>query len=223
MSIRLPAIASAAALALALSACTATPVPEVLETSAVPAAASAPETGEATPTPAPDADSCDATGWTTPGMDQRAAREVRDRGSRLLAEGTVGHDAEGRIVTYTVAAGDAPDAIGQRLCIGNAGMLAELNHTRTIHPDQVLRIFRDPSLPEVPYYNPVNAPAGFQQIPYQRTLEAMGTAADADDVAAVRRMWTDTLSGMFYDEGLVARIQQQIDTGDPEVLRQLFS
>ncbi|MFD5214921.1 hypothetical protein [Microbacterium sp. NPDC058345] len=78
-------------------------------------------------------------------------------------------------------------------------------------------------LPEVLYFAPQDAPAGFAQIPYQRTLEAMGAAADAGDIAAVRRMWNDTLSGMFYNEKLVARIQKEVDVGDPEVLRQLFS
>lgn len=226
MNTRLLAIASAAALMLALTACTAQP-----DTNAAPRDGSpnpvevrrAPEAVEASPTPTLDPDSCDATGWTVAGMDQRVVREVRDRGARSLAAGTVGRDVEGRIVTYTVAEGDAPDAIGQRLCIRNALSLATLNHTSTIHPRQVLRIFRDPALPEVLYHAPQDAPGGFEQIPYQRTLEAMGAAADAGDVATVRRMWNDTLSGMFLDEELVARIQKEVDAGHPEVLQQLFS
>lgn len=216
-----------AAASILLTACNPAPMPSASPQAGAASPAPARE-AEATPTQAPstppiDPDSCDATGKTTAGMDQRVTFPVRDRGTRDLAAGTVGEDASGAIVTYTVAAGDAPDAIGARLCIGNGQSLAELNHTRSIHPGQVLRIFRDPSLPEIPYYNPLEAPEGFQQAPYQNTLEAMGRAADAGDVAAVRRMWSQKLSGMFSDPELVRRIQQLVDAGDPKTLQQLFS
>ncbi|GAA3946942.1 hypothetical protein [Microbacterium soli] len=223
MSIRPLAVLSATAVALALTACTAPPTPAA--TSAPPPAEAAEVVTAPTPEvePPPDPDSCDALGWTTAGTDQRLVGDVHDRGARALAAGAVGHDSEGRIVTYTVAAGDAPDAIGERLCIRNAGSLAELNHTRTIHPDQVLRIFHDPAVPVVPYYNPRDAEPGFAQIPYQQAIEAMGAAADAGDVATLRKIWQDTLSGMFVNADTRAQIQSEIDAGDVDVLRQMFS
>lgn len=113
-----------------------------------------------------------------------------DRGARDLAAGTVGVDDQGNIVSYTVATGDAPLAIGERLCIENAWALAELDHTRTIHPNQELRLTPDPDVLWVPYYNPDDAPEGFQQIPYQRAIEAMGTAADAGDLDILRQMFS---------------------------------
>lgn len=135
----------------------------------------------------------------------------------------MGLDDEGNIVSYTVAPGDAPDAIGARLCIENAAWIAPLNHTRTIHPDQVLRFDRDPAVPWVPYYNPVDAPDGFQQIPYQYAIEAMAAAADADDVDAMRAIWADGLSAMFSTPKHIELIQQALDAGDLNVLRQMFS
>jgi hypothetical protein len=227
MSTRPFSAALVACVAILLTACSPAPAPSASpqsdEAPAAPVLQADETTTQDSPTPSVDPDSCDATGWTTAGADQRTAFPVRDRGARDLAAGTVGTDDAGAIVTYVVAPGDALNAIGARLCINNALSLAALNHTATVHPGQVLRIFRDASLPEVPYFNPQDAPAGFQQIPYQSTLEKMGRAADAGDVAAVRSMWSHTLSGMFYNPELVARIQQLVDAGNPKVLQQLFS
>ncbi|UNK72405.1 hypothetical protein [Microbacterium sp. H1-D42] len=225
------AAASTIVLTAMLAACSATPTPvlapvpkeQAVHPSADPVGAE-PAADAAAPVDTAPVDPCDKSGWIAVGMaSPDVTNEIVDQGARELAAGTVGSDAEGRIVTYTVASGDAPDAIGARLCLRDAGTLAALNHTRTIHPGQVLRIYRDPALPQIDYYSPAAAPAGFKQIPYQSTLEAMGVAADAGDIAAVRRMWTDTLSGMLYDPALVARIQEHIDTGDIDVLRQMFS
>ncbi|MFB7252545.1 hypothetical protein [Microbacterium sp. NPDC056234] len=146
-----------------------------------------------------------------------------DRGARELAAGTVNLDDEGNIVSYTVAPGDAMTAIGDRLCIWNALSLAELNHTRTIHPDQVLRLNPDPDVYWLPYCNPDDAPAGFQQIPYQAALEAMGRAADVDDIDTMRAIWADEMSAMFLDRSVIDTVQQALDAGDPHVLRQMFS
>jgi len=78
----------------------------------------------------------------------------------------VDRDDDGDIVSYTVVApGDAPDAIGARLCIENASSIPTLNRTRTIHPGQVLWFRPDPAIPWVPYFNPDDAPAGFRQTP----------------------------------------------------------
>lgn len=146
-----------------------------------------------------------------------------DTGSRELAEGTVTVNDAGHVITYTVAPGDAPDAIGQRLCIENALAIATLNHSSTVQPGQVLRLNPDPNLPWVPYYNPADAPAGFDQIAYQAAIQAMGAAADAGDVNAMRAVWADTLSDMFTDPADIDVIQGALDAGDPDVLRQMFS
>ncbi|WP_102192209.1 hypothetical protein [Microbacterium aurantiacum] len=157
------------------------------------------------------------------GMSAKVTGTLVDRGARDLAAGVVGLDDEGNVVSYTVAPGDAPYAIAERLCIEDAGSIATLNHTRTIHPDQLLRFDRDPDVLWVPYYNPVDAPAGFRQIPYQYAIEEMAWAADAGDVDAMRAIWADELSGMFTDQALIDVIAQALDTGDIDVLQQMFS
>lgn len=149
--------------------------------------------------------------------------QIEDRGAREFAQGTVGLDDEGNIVSYTVAAGDAEYAIGDRLCIVNGPALADLNHVRTVHPDQVLRLTADPDVLYVPYNNPVDAPAGFAQIPYQEAIEAMGRAADAGDVVTMRDIWSASLSGMFTNPADIDGIQRALDAGDLTVLTQMFS
>jgi hypothetical protein len=170
------------------------------------------------------ADGCTDPAWIAFGpMSARMTGEIVDRGARDLAAGTVGLDEDGDIVSYTVAPGDVEAVIGERLCIANAIFLATLNHTRTIHPDQVLRLTPNPAVPWIPYDQPDDAPAGFQQIPYQRAIEAMGTAADAGDVDSMRAIWTDELSAMFVDQADIDVIQWALDKGDLDVLRQMFS
>jgi hypothetical protein len=110
------------------------------------------------------ADGCTNAAWIDlEGRSAKVTGQLADRGARALAEGTVGRDDQGDIVSYTVASGDAPDAIGDRLCIENAPLVAALNHTRTIQPGQVLRLALDPTVPWIPYFNPADAPAGFPQ------------------------------------------------------------
>ncbi len=149
--------------------------------------------------------------------------ELVDRGARELAGGTVGLDEEGRIVTYTVAPGDALFAIGDRFCIANALNIATLNHTRTIQPGEVLLLHPDSSIPWIPYFNPDDAPAGYQQIPYQRAIEAMSTAAAAGDVDAMRAIFADRLSSLFPDPADADVIAQALEVGDLDVLRQMFA
>ncbi|WP_098407478.1 hypothetical protein [Paramicrobacterium agarici] len=51
------------------------------------------------------------------GWEQRAIREPVDRGARDGAAGVTDVSAEGDVLGYTVAAGDAPSVIGDRFCI----------------------------------------------------------------------------------------------------------
>ncbi len=50
-----------------------------------------------------------------------------DMGPRKFAEGEVGFDDQGRVATYTVAAGDVLDVIGKPFCTYDGGLLATLN------------------------------------------------------------------------------------------------
>ncbi|MBO1751916.1 hypothetical protein J4G33_08885 [Actinotalea sp. BY-33] len=68
---------------------------------------------------------------------------LADTGSRRFADGEVGYDGEGRIATYTAAAGDVEGVIGERLCVDNGGLLGMLNgHApdEPIQPGEVLVI-----------------------------------------------------------------------------------
>lgn len=149
--------------------------------------------------------------------------ERKDQGARPFAEGEVGLDDEGNVVSYTVAPGDVGDVIGERLCIRNGGVLGELNHVRTIQPGQVLWLNPNPDVPWVPYYAPPEAPAGFKQIPYQQAIEAMGAAVDAGDVDTVRAIWANELSAMFANQQDKDLISRELETGDLDRLRQMFS
>lgn len=126
-------------------------------------------------------------------------------------------------MTYTVAAGDALYSIGERFCIGNATTIAMLNHTRTIQPDEVLLLHPDSSIPWVPYYLPDDAPAGYQQIPYQLAIEAMSAAAHADDLDRMRAIFSDELSQMFPNQADADVIARALDAGDMDALRQMFA
>ncbi len=180
--------------------------------------------GNGTFVPAGGPGDCEATAWIhLGGMSASLTGDLVDQGTREFAAGTVGLDADGQIVTYTVAPGDALYAIGDRFCIGNALMIATLNHTRTIQPGEVLLLHPDGSVPWVPYFNPADAPAGFQQIPYQLALEAMSAAAHAGDIDAMRAIFADGLSEMFPNPAHADMIAQALDVGDLNVLRQMFA
>lgn len=193
------------------------------------AEAAAPDTSPSAASPAGEAAATNADACTNPAQiilssgGAGITGRVQDRGAREFAQGIVGLDDEGNIVSYTVAAGDAEYAIGDRLCIVNGPALADLNHVRTVHPDQVLRLTAEPDVLFVPYTNPVDAPAGFAQIPYQEAIEEMGRAADAGDVDAMRAIWASTLSGMFTNPVDIDGIQKALDAGDLTVLTQMFS
>lgn len=63
------------------------------------------------------------------------------------------------------------------LCIANALTIATLSHTRTIQLGEVLLLQPDGSVPWIPDFNPADAPACYQQNPYQLAIEAMSGAA----------------------------------------------
>ena len=180
--------------------------------------------GNGTAIPKGNPAGCEHPAWLhVGGTSASLSGDLVDRGARDLAVGTAGLDDEGRIVTYTVAPGDALYAIGDRFCIANALTIATLNHTRTIQPGEVLLLHPDSSIPWVPYYNPVTAPAGYQQIPYQLAVEAMSAAAHAGDLDRMRAIFANELSGLFPDPGEAEVIAQALDAGDLDVLRQMFA
>jgi len=79
-----------------------------------------------------------------------------DMGPREFAEGEVGYDDQGRVATYTVAAGDVEGVIGERLCIYNGGLLGTLNGLKgyeSIQPGEVLVINPD-AVPGFVYEDP---------------------------------------------------------------------
>lgn len=121
------------------------------------------------------------------------------------------------------APGDALYAIGDRFCIANALTIATLNHTRTIQPGEVLLLHPDGSIPWIPYFNPADAPAGYQQIPYQLAIEAMSAAAQAGDLEAMREIFAEDLSGLFPDPAHADVIAAALDAGDLDVLFQMFA
>jgi hypothetical protein len=167
---------------------------------------------------------CERPAWLhVGGMRASLSGDLVDRGQRDLAAGTAGLDEEGRIVTYTVAPGDALYAIGDRFCIANALTIAELNHTRTIQPGEVLLLHPDSSIPWIPYFNPHDAPAGYQQIPYQLAIEAMSAAAHANDLDAMRAIFAEDLSRLLPNPADAEVIAQALEAGDLDVLRQMFA
>jgi hypothetical protein len=180
--------------------------------------------GNGTAIPKESPAGCEAPAWLhLGGMSASLSGDLVDHGARDLATGTAGLDDEGGIVTYTVAPGDALYAIGDRFCIANALTIATLNHTRTIQPGEVLLLQPDSSIPWIPYFNPADAPAGYQQIPYQLAIEAMSAAAQAGDVGAMREIFADDLSGLFPDPAHADVIADALDAGDLDVLRQMFA
>ncbi len=128
---------------------TATSSPEI-PTDSAPSESQRPRVnvGYGTSIPADGVDGCDAPAYihlvkTTEGewRAQLAGAALVDRGTRALASGEVGY-SEGRIATYTVAAGDAPGAIGERFCIYNgAQALAAMNGhgpEEPLQPEEVI-------------------------------------------------------------------------------------
>jgi hypothetical protein len=79
-----------------------------------------------------------------------------DMGARAFAQGEVGYDTQGRIATYTAAAGDVEGVIGERLCFANGALIAMLNGhglDDPIQPGEVLVV--DPgAVPGFVYQDP---------------------------------------------------------------------
>ncbi|WP_322411694.1 hypothetical protein [Microbacterium invictum] len=180
--------------------------------------------GNGTAIPKGNPAGCDKPAWLHIGrMKASLSGDLVDRGVRDLAAGTTGLNDQGEVVTYTVAPGDAPHAIGDRFCIANPLMITMLNHTRTIQPGEVLLLRPDSSIPWIPYFNPDDAPAGYQQIPYQLAVEAMSAAAHAGDLDAMRAIFANDLAHLFPDPADADLIARALDGGDLAVLRQMFA
>ena len=218
-----PAIAALLLTAAALAGCTAT-TPQA----AVPSPAStavADTVSDDAPSPEPtERETCSGLSEVVSdgeGLHWERLGTLRDLGAREFARGEVTVDADGNPVTYTVEAGDVEAVVAERLCAYPT--LGSMNHRRDIHPGQVLWLTPDPALPWLPYYSPHDAPAGFQQIPYQQAIESAGRAVDAGDVEAVRAIWNGTLKSMFTNQVTIDAVQKVVDSGDLDALRQLFS
>jgi hypothetical protein len=87
------------------------------------------------------------TEWT-----QVAVGTPFDGGERERATGTAHLDAEGDVIGYTVAAGDAPSSIGDRFCIGDISVLHFNGYWVTgdgkdIAPGDYLYLAPDPRVP----------------------------------------------------------------------------
>ncbi|GAA3651356.1 hypothetical protein [Microbacterium marinilacus] len=213
---------------VALTGCTATAAPESAEESpaASPAAAAAASepTPAATPTPeSTEPETCLSLSSVTGTDDLFLERKkpLKDLGVREFAQGEVTLDEDGVPVTYTVEPGDVEAVIAERLCA--YPVLASMNHEHYVYPGLVLWLNPDPETPSLDFYAPRDAEAGFKQIPYQEAITAAGVAADAGDIDTVRAIWNDTPLGMFTDQEAIDTIQQVVDSGDPDALRQLFS
>lgn len=212
----------------ALAGCTATepdaPEPDATEQASAPAAVADPVT-ETRPTPeATEPETCPGLSEFVSYTDEWSWERrvpLRDLGAREFAEGEVAFGEDGTPSTYTVAPGDVVALIAERLCA--YPNLDSMNHVRMIQPGQVLWLNPDPGTPWVPYFSPMDAEAGFQQIPYQQAIEAAGAAVDAGDIEAVRTIWNETLSDMFTNQDTIDVVQKAVDSGDPDALRQLFS
>lgn len=220
-----PVLAVLALTAAALAGCAAA-APGAVETSeaSAPTAGAEPVTG-ATPAPqSAESETCSSMSevyGSSGGLYVERRGTLRDLGAREFARGEVTFDGDGTPLTYAVESGDVEAVIAERLCAYPT--LGSMNHVRTIQPEQVLWLTPNPDTPWVPYFNPADAPAGFQQIPYQQAIESAGRAVDAGDVDTVQAIWNDTLKGMFVNQNTIDAVQKVVDSGDLDALRQLFS
>ncbi|MEV7608899.1 hypothetical protein AB0N61_05395 [Microbacterium sp. NPDC089320] len=156
MSNRSPAVALAVVVALSvagLAGCTAVS-PQGAETAAAvrPATQDQPTpSGTPTPVPTSDASGCEVLSIISiPGYSEGDEEPTFyatwngvapvDNGETEFARGTVTRTADGSIATYTVAAGDAPAAIRERLC---TDVYAAMTYNRLgalLYPGDVLTL-----------------------------------------------------------------------------------
>lgn len=180
--------------------------------------------GNGTFIPAGGPGDCEEAAWIHIGeMNAWLHGDIPDQGVREFAAGEAGLDDEGRVMTYTVAPGDALYAISDRFCIANPHSIDTLNHTRMIQPGDVLLLRPNKSLPWIPYYSPPDAPAGYQQIPYQNAVEAMSAAAQAGDVDAMRRIFEDDLAALFPNPDHANVVARALELERLDVLRHMFA
>lgn len=154
---------TAAILVIALTGCT-SPTPETAET---PTAVNPMPTPSTTPTPSPTptpsgrgwGEHCDGvasisiTGYSEGDEEPELwaywnGLELVDNGATDFARGTVTNTAGGRI-SYTVAAGDGPDAIGARLCADVGSLMNYSKLGPVLQPGDVL-VIPDTMKPNTP-------------------------------------------------------------------------
>jgi hypothetical protein len=82
--------------------------------------------------------------------------ELIDLGSRDYAAGDVTLDTDGKILSYTVAPGDSPIAIGDRFCVDYITVLQYNQTWPEIDPGEVLVLRPDPSV----QWGDTNGPEG---------------------------------------------------------------
>lgn len=112
------------------------------------------------PAPSPslsDVQACDSLAridWQEQGTEwkQIAVGTPFDGGERAGATGTAHLDTDGKVAGYTVAAGDAPSAIGDRFCIDDVSVLHfngfwVAGDGKDIAPGDYLSLVPDPSVP----------------------------------------------------------------------------
>lgn len=208
-----------------LVGCTAT-VPATSQTPSPPAATSVTkQAADPSPTPvATEPETCRRMSEVigdSDGLYWQRQGTLKDLGEREFARGTVTLGEDGTPATYTVEPGDVEAVVAERLCA--YPVLSWMNHRRDIHPGQVLWLTPDPEVPWIPYFGPHDAPEGFKQIPYQQAIERAGAAVDAGDVNGVRAIWNGTLKGMFTNQATIDAVQEVVDFGDLDALRQVFS
>lgn len=147
------AVLLAALTASALTGCTA-PTPEVVETPAAVQAVAQPTpsgTPAPTPTSAAEVSRCKVLSMISiPGYSEGDEEPTYyatwngvapvDNGETDLARGTVTKTADGSIATYTVAAGDAPSAIRERLCTDVYAAMSYNHLGSLLYPGDVLTL-----------------------------------------------------------------------------------
>lgn len=154
------AVALLAALsAVTLSGCTA-PEPEAVETAAAVQPAAEPS-AEPVASPTPDSGGCvERSEVRTGSFDDDndltttmnwVGPDLADRGPMDMANGTVTYGDDGRIASYTVAAGDARDAISDRFCVYLGSIFWALHRDDlaggAYQPGDVLPLYVDTSVP----------------------------------------------------------------------------
>lgn len=156
MSNRSPAVALAVVVALSvagLAGCIAVSPQEAETAAAVRPATQDQPTPSGTPTPVPTSDASECTVLSIisiPGYSEGDEEPTFyatwngvapvDNGETEFARGTLTHTSDGLISTYTVAAGDAPSAVRERLCTDVYAAMSYSHLGSVLHPGDVLTL-----------------------------------------------------------------------------------